>query len=75
MISKQLLKVSSMPETDDQSITVTLNKRERDLVLAALRLWQCGGRFYPQIIDIAMTNRADLPTATEIDNLCEAINV
>lgn len=60
---------------EEQSVvTFTLTGRERDVVLAALRLWQ----ETPVLIDldeIAKGTTGESLTNAEIDELCERINV
>jgi hypothetical protein len=68
-------------ELPEEQITLTVTQQERDMILAALRLWNDSvndGSEYltPELIDIATNGEAHaMMDDNEIDALCERINV
>ncbi|RWI35507.1 hypothetical protein [Mesorhizobium sp.] len=61
-------------ETVEEIKTIAVTGPQRDLILAALRLWQHTAIIPEEIHDIAVNDRGRTLLGSEIDNLCEAIN-
>lgn len=63
-------------EQEDGPVTLTLQPAERDLIIAALRLWQERPSIPPAIVEIACNGRVHSLLDDEIDILIEEkINV
>lgn len=63
-------------EQEDGPVTLTLQPAERDIIIAALRLWQDNPSIPPAIVEIACNGRVHSLLDDEIDILIEEkINV
>lgn len=63
-------------EQEDGPVTLTLQPAERDIIIAALRLWQDNPSIPPAILEIACNGRVNSLLDDEIDILIEdKINV
>lgn len=57
-----------------QAVELCVTEEERDMMIAALRLWQATHEIDQSIIDIAENERGDHLSDEQIDGLCESIN-
>lgn len=60
---------------DDDTATVDLTEPQRDVIIAALRLWQKQDELDPELVQIAENGRGHggFPTDVEIDDLIENV--